>query len=146
VPAGRAALQAEFPAARHRRDDAAVAPVAAAAVGVGADPAGRPKLLMTGTNFQVQVWRALLAIPPGHVVSYGAIARAVGRPKASRAVGAAIGRNPISLLVPCHRVIQANGAVHNYRWGPVRKRVLLGWEAGNRMAAAGAVADRLSGW
>lgn len=134
VPAGREALQAEFPAARHVRDDAAVAPIAAAAVRLSEDGAGRPKLLMTGTNFQVQVWRALLAIPPGEIVSYGAIARAIGQPRASRAVGAAIGRNPISLLVPCHRVIQANGQVHNYRWGPVRKKVLLGWEAGNRLA------------
>jgi AraC family transcriptional regulator of adaptative response/methylated-DNA-[protein]-cysteine methyltransferase len=82
-----------------------------------------------GTNFQVQVWRALLAIPPGHVVSYGDVAHSLGRPKAVRAVASAIAANPIACLIPCHRVLRATGALSGYRWGPTRKRALLAWES-----------------
>lgn len=81
-----------------------------------------------GTNFQMKVWEALLRIPPGSVVSYGDVARAVGQPSASRAVGAAVGANPVSVLIPCHRVIQRSGVIHRYRWGAERKRSLLAWE------------------
>ncbi len=93
-------------------------------------------LFLKGTNFQVAVWRALLAIPPGAMVSYQDVASYLGRPTATRAVGAAVGRNPISYLIPCHRVITSAGAAHRYRWGTVRKRAMLGWEA-SRSAAAG---------
>lgn len=82
-----------------------------------------------GSNFQIQVWRALLQIPLGHVVSYQSIANAVGNPKASRAVGTAVGSNPISLLIPCHRVIQSSGIVENYGWGTDCKKMLLGIES-----------------
>ena len=81
-----------------------------------------------GTDFQKQVWRALLEIPPCTTISYGAIATQVGRPKAYRAVGSAVGANPIALLIPCHRVVPASGGTGNYRWGSERKRALLKME------------------
>ena len=86
-------------------------------------------LVLKGTNFQVNVWRALLSIPPGTVVSYEDLAAYAGRPDATRAVANAVAHNPISFLVPCHRVIRKSGKTHNYRWGATRKRALLGWEA-----------------
>lgn len=82
-------------------------------------------LLLRGTNFQIKVWEALLRIPFGRLVSYQAIAEAVGQPRAVRAVGAAVGRNNISWLIPCHRVILSTGVIHNYRWGTAQKRKLL---------------------
>jgi len=87
------------------------------------------KVLLKGTNFQVKVWQALLKIPEGAVVSYGALAEAVGRPDAHRAVGTAVGRNPIAYLIPCHRVLRSNGVVGGYRWGTARKKAMLGYEA-----------------
>lgn len=85
-------------------------------------------LYVQGTNFQVQVWKALLRIPPGRVTTYAALARQVGNHKASRAVGNAVGANPVAFLIPCHRVIKSSGAIGKYRWGSQRKRILLGWE------------------
>jgi AraC family transcriptional regulator of adaptative response/methylated-DNA-[protein]-cysteine methyltransferase len=82
-----------------------------------------------GTNFQVAVWRALLAVPPGHLVSYGDVARAIGRPEAVRAVGTAVGANPCAFLIPCHRVIRESGEIGGYRWGLTRKRAINAWEA-----------------
>ena len=87
------------------------------------------KLDLHGTNFQVQVWQALLKIPAGVTVSYQDVAHALGDPKASRAVGTAVGYNPISLLIPCHRVIQKSGIVENYMWGTARKKIILGIES-----------------
>ena len=87
-------------------------------------------LLLKGTNFQVKVWEALLRVPPAAVASYGDIAQLIGKPKASRAVGSAIGRNTIGYLIPCHRVIRQSGVVDGYRWGNTRKKALLAWEAG----------------
>ena len=78
---------------------------------------------------QVQVWQALLKIPAGVTVSYQDVAHALGDPKASRAVGTAVGYNPISLLIPCHRVIQKSGIVENYMWGTARKKIILGIES-----------------
>lgn len=85
-------------------------------------------LLLKGTNFQIKVWEALLRIPEGSVVSYEDVARSIGNPKASRAVGSAIGLNPVAYLIPCHRVIQRAGVIGNYHWGTARKSALLGWE------------------
>jgi len=85
-------------------------------------------LVLTGTNFQIKVWEALLQIPPGHVLSYEDVAARIGQPKASRAVGNAVAKNPISYIIPCHRVIQSVGVTGNYRWGPARKKAMLGWE------------------
>lgn len=90
---------------------------------------GRIAVHVEGTNFQVQVWRALLSIPEGAATTYGRIAAAIGRPSSSRAVGSAVGQNPIAFLVPCHRVLRATGALSGYRWGERRKRAILAWEA-----------------
>lgn len=86
-------------------------------------------LCVSGTNFQVSVWRALLRIPPGALVSYNQIAQVIGHPKAARAVGTAVGANPIAVAIPCHRVIQQSGALGGYRWGEIRKHALHAWEA-----------------
>lgn len=85
-------------------------------------------LVLKGTNFQIRVWEALLRIPLGRVLSYEDVARRIGQPKASRAVGNAVAKNPISYIIPCHRVIQSIGITGNYRWGPARKKAILGWE------------------
>ena len=88
------------------------------------------RLVMIGTDFDVRVWEALLKIPMGRAVSYHDIARHLGQPTASRAVGAAVGRNPISFVVPCHRVLRGDGSLGGYHWGLTRKRALIGWETG----------------
>ena len=82
-------------------------------------------LHVKGTNFQLKVWRALLEIPVGTVTTYGALASAIGDPKASRAVGTAVGSNPVSYLIPCHRVIRASGELGGYAWGVERKKVMI---------------------
>ncbi|MTG99062.1 methylated-DNA--[protein]-cysteine S-methyltransferase [Myroides albus] len=87
------------------------------------------KLHLKGTDFQLKVWEALLQIPMGRLSTYGQIAKEIGNPSASRAVGTAIGSNPIALLIPCHRVIQASGIFGGYRWGPSRKTAIIGWES-----------------
>ena len=85
-------------------------------------------LLLQGTNFQLKVWQALLKIPEGCVTSYGYLAEKIGQPTASRAVGTAIGNNPISYLIPCHRVLRSDGGIGGYRWGTDRKLAILGRE------------------
>jgi AraC family transcriptional regulator of adaptative response/methylated-DNA-[protein]-cysteine methyltransferase len=85
-------------------------------------------LAVTGTNFQVQVWRALLELEPGETVTYGALARKLGRPEAARAVGTAVGANPVAWVIPCHRVLRAGGVLGGYRWGPARKQMIRRWE------------------
>lgn len=87
------------------------------------------KVLLRGTNFQVKVWEALLRIPEGAVVSYGSLADAIGHPGAHRAVGTAAGHNPIGYLIPCHRVLRANGEIGGYHWGAIRKKAILAREA-----------------
>jgi AraC family transcriptional regulator of adaptative response/methylated-DNA-[protein]-cysteine methyltransferase len=88
------------------------------------------RLVLIGTDFEVRVWETLLKIPMGRAVSYRDIARHLGQPTAARAVGAAVGRNPISFVVPCHRVLGADGSLTGYHWGLTRKRALIGWETG----------------
>jgi AraC family transcriptional regulator of adaptative response/methylated-DNA-[protein]-cysteine methyltransferase len=88
------------------------------------------RLVMIGTDFEVRVWESLLKIPIGRAVSYHDIARHLGQPSASRAVGSAVGRNPISFVVPCHRVLRGDGSLGGYHWGLTRKRALIGWERG----------------
>lgn len=96
----------------------------------GAELFDKPaRLHLRGTPFQVHVWRALLEIPEGTLVGYQTLARAVGHPKASRAVGTAVGANPVALLIPCHRVIRQTGVLGNYRWGAARKKIISAWEA-----------------
>ena len=93
--------------------------------------AERPvRLVMIGTDFEVRVWQTLLKIPMGRAVTYADIARHLGQPTASRAVGSAVGRNPISFVVPCHRVLRGDGSLGGYHWGLTRKRALIGWETG----------------
>jgi len=86
-------------------------------------------VLLKGANFQINVWKALLSIPPGALVSYGDMAAFVGKNRATRAVAQAIAHNPISFLIPCHRVIKSTGLFHGYQWGANRKKAMLGWEA-----------------
>lgn len=89
---------------------------------------GPLSLHVAGTNFQIAVWRALLRIPPGTVASYAQVAESLGNPTAARAVGNAIGANPVALLIPCHRVIQKSGALGGYRWGSTKKLMVQTWE------------------
>jgi len=86
-------------------------------------------LHLKGTNFQIQVWSALLQVPAGALVSYGMLAELAGKPDAARAVGTAVGHNPIAYLIPCHRVIRQMGQFGSYHWGAARKKAMIGWEA-----------------
>ncbi|WP_041795321.1 methylated-DNA--[protein]-cysteine S-methyltransferase [Pararhodospirillum photometricum] len=92
------------------------------------DGTARFRVSLAGTPFQLKVWQALLCLPPGRLVSYQTLARAIGHPKASRAVGSAVGANPVSVLVPCHRVVRGSGTLGGYGWGLPLKRALLAWE------------------
>lgn len=92
-------------------------------------------LLVQGTNFQLRVWEALLRLPAGAATTYGDLAERIGAPRAARAVGSAVGQNPVAYLIPCHRVIRASGVLGEYRWGALRKQALLGWEAAQSEAA-----------
>lgn len=87
------------------------------------------KLHLKGTDFQIKVWDTLLKIPMGRLATYGSIAEEINNPKASRAVGSAIGDNPVAFLIPCHRVIQSTGTIGQYHWGSTRKTMMIGWEA-----------------
>jgi AraC family transcriptional regulator of adaptative response/methylated-DNA-[protein]-cysteine methyltransferase len=87
------------------------------------------KLHLKGTPFQLKVWEALLRIPLGSLATYGQVAAFIQQPSASRAVGSAVGDNPVAFLIPCHRVIQSTGVFGNYHWGAERKTAIIGWEA-----------------
>jgi AraC family transcriptional regulator, regulatory protein of adaptative response / methylated-DNA-[protein]-cysteine methyltransferase len=87
------------------------------------------KLHLKGTDFQIKVWESLLKIPVGHLTTYQAIAKKIQHPQAFRAVGTAIGRNPVAYLIPCHRVIQTSGTLGGYMWGNTRKAAIIGWES-----------------
>ncbi len=119
-------LRRRWPAARWTRDDAGAR---SAALQVFGGAGERPPLVLIGPPFQVQVWKALLRIPPGRTASYGQVAAWAGSPTAWRAAGAAIGANPISYLIPCHRAIAADGRLTGYHWGLARKAAMLGQEA-----------------
>lgn len=121
-------LHQEWPQAHLFRSDVHIQPLARHLTQL--TPSTQPlNLLLKGTNFQVKVWEALLTIPAGAVASYGDLAKRVGQPKASRAVGSAIARNQIAVLIPCHRVIRESGEFGQYRWGQERKKALLAIEA-----------------
>jgi AraC family transcriptional regulator of adaptative response/methylated-DNA-[protein]-cysteine methyltransferase len=129
--AALADMQRRWPRASLLRDDSATAPYAARAF----DPSlWRPeaplRIVMIGSDFEVRVWETLLRVPLGRATTYSDIARRLGKPKAARAVGAAVGRNPISFVVPCHRVLGRSGALTGYHWGLARKQAIIGWEAG----------------
>jgi AraC family transcriptional regulator of adaptative response/methylated-DNA-[protein]-cysteine methyltransferase len=123
-----------WPAATYRHAPDETAPLAAAVFDPLAWHPDRPvRLVMIGTDFEVRVWQTLLRIPMGRAVSYADIARHLGKPTAARAVGSAVGRNPLSFVVPCHRVLRGDGQLGGYHWGLTRKRALIGWEAGQLM-------------
>ncbi len=131
VEAAFADLANRWPNATYRRDDGAVAPVAARIFDPARWAADQPvRVVLIGTDFEVQVWETLLKIPVGRATTYQKVAAHIGRPTAARAVGAAVGRNPISFVVPCHRVVGSSGALTGYHWGLPRKRAILGWESG----------------
>lgn len=117
-----------WPKAQVIRDDEGLSPVVKKIFG-GSMPDKPLPLCVSGSNFQVQVWKALLSIPEGHVCSYGQLAASLGKPTASRAVASAVAANPVSFLIPCHRVIRNTGALGGYRWGTTRKQAMLAWEA-----------------
>jgi AraC family transcriptional regulator, regulatory protein of adaptative response / methylated-DNA-[protein]-cysteine methyltransferase len=124
--AAMADLRARWPMARFSEDVAALRPWADAAFGAGS---GTAQLYLIGAPFQIKVWEALLRIPSGHVTTYSEIAQAIGSPKAARAVGTAVGRNPISWLIPCHRALRKSGGLGGYHWGLPVKRAMLAWES-----------------
>jgi AraC family transcriptional regulator, regulatory protein of adaptative response / methylated-DNA-[protein]-cysteine methyltransferase len=125
-----AAMTAEWAQAELVKDTAVTTPIAARIFNNSAEPADMPlTLLVKGTNFQVSVWRALLQLEAGTAVSYGTIAKMIGNPQAVRAIGTAVGSNPIAYLIPCHRVIRQVGGFGQYRWGSTRKKAILGWES-----------------
>ncbi len=124
-------LANRWPNARFTRDDARIVPMVTGIFEPSRWSADQPvRVVLIGTDFEVKVWETLLKIPVGHAVTYSSVANHIGRPSASRAVGAAVGRNPISFVVPCHRVVGSSGALTGYHWGVPRKRAILGWEAG----------------
>lgn len=121
-------LTHDWPAASLQRNDAEAALLAQRMFAPANQPRATLRLHVQGTNFQLAVWRALLNIPEGRAVSYGQLAAACGKPSAARAVGTAVGSNPVAVLIPCHRVIQQSGALGGYRWGTDRKLALQAWE------------------
>ncbi len=134
-------MRARWPEADFLPDPGAAAPHVAAAFA----QSGEAALHMIGTPFQIKVWEALMQVPSGHVTSYGEIGRRIRAPQAARAVGSAVGRNPVGFLIPCHRCLRGAGAgLGGYHWGLARKRAMLGWEAARLEAGAGAGATHRS--
>lgn len=123
------AWRQSWPRAEWRRDDEAVSRRLHSLFAPAPEAKAPLRAWVCGSAFQVRVWRALLHIPPGAVTSYGRLAKALASPGAARAVGSAVGANPVAYLIPCHRVIRETGALSGYRWGLGRKRALLAWEA-----------------
>lgn len=124
-----AALKHRFPAAQYRQMTDLIQQNALYIFTKDWKKLDQVKLHLKGTDFQLKVWETLLKIPQGALSSYGEIAGAIGKPKASRAVGTAIGSNPVAYLIPCHRVIRRSGTIGNYMWGESRKTAIIGWEA-----------------
>lgn len=126
----RASIAESWPNADLIRNDETAEKIAGKIFGRNRNGSGRKNLraYVRGTPFQVKVWRALLEIPRGSLTSYGRLADSLGKPSASRAVGAAVGRNSLACLIPCHRVIRETGAISGYRWGVGRKLALIAWE------------------
>ena len=120
-----------WPNATFQEDAVATAPYAARIFNPGQWRSEEPlRVVMIGTDFEIRVWEKLLRIPVGAATTYGDLAAALGKPKAARAVGSAVGRNPVSFVVPCHRVLGKTGSVTGYHWGVTRKHAIIGWEAG----------------
>jgi AraC family transcriptional regulator, regulatory protein of adaptative response / methylated-DNA-[protein]-cysteine methyltransferase len=135
--AALADMARRWPRARLVENAEATAPYAARAFDPELwGPETPMRLVMIGSDFEVRVWETLLKVPMGCATTYSDIARKIGRPTAARAVGAAVGKNPISFVVPCHRVLGRSGALTGYHWGLARKQAIIGWEAGRVAEAA----------
>jgi AraC family transcriptional regulator of adaptative response/methylated-DNA-[protein]-cysteine methyltransferase len=123
-------MTCRWPNAHYVEDAQATAPYAGRIFEPGKWTSDQPlRVVLIGTDFQVRVWESLLKIPFGRAVTYSDIANDIGQPTAMRAVGAAVGRNPISFVVPCHRALGKKGDLTGYHWGLTRKRAMLGWES-----------------
>ena len=125
-----ARIRGNFPAARFKTAQDETGKLCESIIDPGRrDPGRTLRLWCKGTNFQIRVWAALLSVPPGALVTYGDIASRIDAPTSARAVGAAVGANPVAALIPCHRVIRAEPPFRtNYRWGAARKLAMIGWE------------------
>ena len=129
--AALADMRRRWPNALYIEDPIATAPYAARIFDRGTwSPDDPLRIVFIGTDFEVKVWETLMRIPLGKATTYSSIAQCVEKPKAARAIGAAVGKNPMSFVVPCHRVLGKNGDLTGYHWGLTRKRAILGWEAG----------------
>lgn len=123
-------MQRRWPRANFLRDEGTTAPFVARVFDAQRWRVDEPlKVVLIGSDFEISVWQALLTLPLGSATTYADLARQIGKPKAPRAVGAAVGRNPISFVVPCHRVLGSGGKLTGYHWGLTRKQAILGWEA-----------------
>jgi AraC family transcriptional regulator of adaptative response/methylated-DNA-[protein]-cysteine methyltransferase len=130
-PAALADMQRRWPAAIYTENAGQTAPLAQRIFDPVLWRADRPlNVVLIGTDFEVRVWQTLVRIPMGKATTYSGIARHIGKPTATRAVGAAVGKNPISFVVPCHRVLGKSGDLTGYHWGLTRKHAMLGWEVG----------------
>jgi AraC family transcriptional regulator of adaptative response/methylated-DNA-[protein]-cysteine methyltransferase len=128
--AALADMRRRWPRARYAEDSARTAPLCARIFDKSRWRAEEPlRVVLIGTDFEVRVWETLLRVPLGRATTYSDIAGSLGAPKAARAVGAAVGKNPLSFVVPCHRVLGKSGEITGYHWGLTRKRAMLGWEA-----------------
>jgi len=128
-------LLARWPRARFTEDPMALRPWVLGAFGAASDRLEPTPLYLIGAPFQIKVWEALLSIPSGQVTTYSEIAQSVGNPRAVRAVGSAVGRNPVSWLIPCHRALRKSGGLGGYHWGLPVKRAMLAFEAARAEAA-----------
>ena len=129
-------MRARWPKAKYVEDFAATAATARRIFDAALWRKNQPlRVVLIGTDFEVRVWERLLSVPMGKLTTYSDLAAKAGAPKAARAVGAAVGKNPISFVVPCHRVVGKSGELTGYHWGLTRKRAMLGWEAGMTAAA-----------
>ncbi len=129
--AALAEMSARWPRAHYVESPIETASWAARIFEPGRWRADQPlRVVLIGTDFEIRVWETLLKVPVGRATTYGEVASHIGKPSASRAVGAAVGRNPVSFVVPCHRVLGKNATLTGYYWGLTRKQAILGWEAG----------------
>jgi AraC family transcriptional regulator of adaptative response/methylated-DNA-[protein]-cysteine methyltransferase len=143
--AARDSLTSQWPNAKLNRNDARIGELSATIFTQNREGTSRRPLraFVRGTSFQLRVWRALLRVPSGTLTTYGRLAEAIGQSKAARAVGSAVGANPISFIVPCHRVIRETGALGNYGGGLIRKRAMVGWELSSRDSIGVSETDRM---
>jgi AraC family transcriptional regulator of adaptative response/methylated-DNA-[protein]-cysteine methyltransferase len=130
--AARDLLASQWPNAELHRDDARASQLAAQIFDRESKSNQTLRAFVRGTEFQLRVWRALLRVPVGNLTTYGRLAEAIGQSTAARAVGGAVGANPIAFIIPCHRVIRETGALGHYHWDPIRKRAIVGWELSGR--------------